>query len=74
MSKGISQARIMRKKSEKYRKKAKLEMLKKYPKLMADPETRRKTFEAIDNANIAIDSQGNMQIIYEQNNELKNLK
>ena len=48
-------------------------MLKKYPKLMADPETRRKTFEAIDNANIAIDSQGNMQIIYEQNNDLKNI-
>lgn len=74
MSKSISQARILRKRGEKIRKKAKLEMLKNYPKLMEDPEMRKKTFEAIDNANIAVDSNGQLHIIYEPNNELNNLK
>ena len=75
MSKGISQARIERLKNKKLRKKAKEMMLKQYPKLMADPETRRKTFEAIDNANVAVDSNGKVQILYEQdNNNLNNLK
>lgn len=49
-------------------------MLKEYPKLMADEEMRKKTFAAIDNANVAVDANGEMQIIYEPNNELKNLK
>lgn len=75
MSKGISQARIERLKNKKLRKKAKEMMLKQYPKLMADLETRRKTFEAIDNANVAVDSNGKVQILYEQdNNNLNNLK
>lgn len=75
MSKGISQARIERLKNKKLRKKAKEMMLKQYSKLMADPETRRKTFEAIDNANVAVDSNGKVQILYEQdNNNLNNLK
>ena len=46
-----------------------------YPKLMEDLEMRRKTFEAVDNANIAVDNKGKIQIMYEQNNDdLKNLK
>lgn len=69
-----SAARIYRKKSEKLREKAKKMMLKDYPKLMADLEMRKKTFEAIDNANVAVDSNGELQIIYESNNELKKLK
>ena len=69
-----SYARQMRKKSEQLRLKAKQTMLKEYPKLMADEEMRKKTFAAIDNANIAVDSNGEMQIIYDPNNELKNLK
>ncbi len=66
--------RIMNKKSNKLREKAKRMVLKEYPKLMEDEEMRKKTFAAIDNANIAVDSNGEMQIIYEPNNELKNLK
>jgi signal transduction protein with GAF and PtsI domain len=69
-----SYARVMKKKSEKLREKAKRMMLKDYPKLMEDEEMRKKTFAAIDNANVAVDSNGEMQIIYEQNNELNNLK
>lgn len=69
-----SYGRIMKKKSDKLREKAKRMILKDYPKLMADEEMRKKTFAAIDNANIAVDSNGEMQIIYEPNNELKNLK
>ena len=53
-----SYARQMRRKSEKLRQKAKLEMLRDYPKLMADPEQKKKIFEMIDNANVAVDSQG----------------
>ena len=41
---------------------------------MEDPEMRKKTFAAIDNANVAVDSNGQLQIIYEPNNDLKNLK
>jgi hypothetical protein len=69
-----SYARQMRRKSEKLRLKAKQMMLKEYPKLMEDEEMRKKTFAAIDNANVAVDSNGQLQIIYEPNNELKNLK
>jgi hypothetical protein len=66
-----SASRLYRKKSEKLREKAKRMMLKDYPKLMADPEMRKKTFEAIDNANIAVDSSGELHLMYENNNELK---
>ena len=52
-----------------------LKLVKEYSKLMEDPEMRRKTFEAVDNANIAVDNKGKIQIMYEQNNDdLKNLK
>jgi hypothetical protein len=61
----------MKKKSEKLREKAKRMMLKDYPKLMEDPEMRKKTFEAIDNANVAVDSNGELHLMYENNNELK---
>jgi hypothetical protein len=64
----------MKKKSEKLRLKAKKELLKEYPKLMEDENERRKAFELIDNAGIAVDSQGNMQIVYQnENKENKNL-
>ena len=69
-----SYARQMRRKSEKLRLKAKQMMLKEYPKLMEDEEMRKKTFAAIDTANVAVDSNGQLQIVYEPNNELKNLK
>ena len=69
-----SYGRIMKKKSDKLREKAKRMILKEYPKLMEDEEMRKKTFAAIDNANVAVDANGEMQIIYEPNNELKNLK
>ena len=68
-----SYARQMRRKSEKLRQKAKLEMLRDYPKLMADPEQKKKIFEMIDNANVAVDSQGRIQIMYDKNNDLKNI-
>ena len=66
-----SASRLYRKKSERLREKAKRMMLKDYPKLMEDPEMRKKTFEAIDNANVAVDSNGELQLMYENNNELK---
>lgn len=66
-----STSRLYRKKSEKLREKAKRMMLKDYPKLMEDPEMRKKTFEAIDNANVAVDSNGELHLMYENNNELK---
>jgi predicted patatin/cPLA2 family phospholipase len=70
-----SEARRLRRKNAKLRDKAKLMILKEYPKLMEDLEMRRKTFEAVDNANIAVDNKGKIQIMYEQNNDdLKNLK
>ena len=70
-----SEARRLRRKNAKLRDKAKLMILKEYPKLMEDPEMRRKTFEAVNNANIAVDNKGKIQIMYEQNNDdLKNLK
>ena len=69
-----SYGRVMKKKSEKLREKAKRMMLKEYPKLMEDEEMRKKTFAAIDNANVAVDANGELQIIYEPNNDLKNLK
>lgn len=69
-----SYGRVMKKKSEKLREKAKRMILKEYPKLMEDEEMRKKTFAAIDNANVAVDANGELQIIYEPNNDLKNLK
>ena len=69
-----SYGRVMKKKSEKLREKAKRMVLKEYPKLMEDEEMRKKTFAAIDNANVAVDVNGELQIIYEPNNDLKNLK
>jgi len=70
-----SQARIMRKKNEKLREKAKKMILKEYPNLMKDEEARKKTFQAVDNANVAVDKDGKVQILYEQNNDnLMNLK
>ena len=70
-----SQARIMRKKNEKLREKAKKMILKEYPNLIQDKEARKKTFQAVDNANVAVDKNGKVQILYEQNNDnLMNLK
>jgi hypothetical protein len=71
-----SYARQMRKKSEKLRLKAKKEMLRDYPKLMEDPEQKKKIFEMIDNANVGVDKFGNIQIFYEnqENKDLINLK
>ena len=71
-----SYARQMRKKSEKLRLKAKKEMLRDYPKLMEDPEQRKKIFEMIDNANVGVDKFGSIQIFYEnqENKDLINLK
>ena len=66
-----SASRLYKKKSEKLRAKAKRMMLKDYPKLMEDPEMRKKTFEAIDNANVAVDSNGELHLMYKNNNELK---
>ncbi len=66
--------RIMNKKSNKLREKAKRMVLKEYPKLMEDEEMRKKTFAAIDNANVAVDANGELQIIYEPNDDFKNLK
>ena len=59
-----SYGRVMKKKSEKLREKAKRMVLKEYPKLMKDEEMRKKTFAAIDNANVAVDANGELQIIY----------
>jgi len=67
-----SYARVMKKKGEKLRIKAKRELLKEYPKLMENEEERRKAFELIDNANVAVDSNGEVQIVY-QNMENKKL-
>ena len=69
-----SYARVMKKKSEKLRAKAKQMVLKDYPKLMEDPEMRKKTFDAIDNANVLVDGNGELHIQYEPNNNLENLK
>lgn len=74
MSKRISEARIQRIKDKKLRQKAKLMVLKEYPKLKEDAELRKKTFDAIDNANVAVDRNGKIQILYEQdNNDLNKL-
>jgi signal transduction protein with GAF and PtsI domain len=71
-----SYARQMRRKSEKLRLKAKREMLRDYPKLMEDPEQKRKIFEMIDNAEVALDGMGNVRIFYDnqENKDLINLK
>ena len=71
-----SNARQMRRKSEKLRLKAKREMLRDYPKLMEDPEQKRKIFEMIDNAEVALDGMGNVRIFYDnqENKDLINLK
>lgn len=70
MSKRISEARIQRLKDKKLREKAKLMVLKEYSKLKEDSELRKRTFEAIDNANIVV-VDGKMKIIYE--NDMDNL-
>ena len=68
-----SASRLLRKKSEKLRLKAKRELLKEYPKLMENPEERKKAFDLIDNANVAVDSNGNVQIMYDKNKDLNSL-
>jgi hypothetical protein len=71
-----SEARRLRRKSMKLREKAKRELLRDYPKLMENEEERRKAFELIDNANVAVDNNGNVQIVYqnmENNKDLINL-
>jgi len=68
-----SAGRIFRKKSEKLRLKAKRELLKEYPKLMESPEERKKAFALIDNANVAVDSNGNVKIMYDKNKDLNSL-
>jgi hypothetical protein len=69
-----SAARVLRKKNEKLRAKAKRMVLKEYPNLIEDEEMKKKTFEAIENANIAVDDKGKLQILYEQdNNDLNKL-
>jgi hypothetical protein len=71
-----SEARRQRRKSMKLREKAKRELLRDYPKLMENEEERKKAFELIDNANVAVDSKGNVQIVYqnmENNKDLMNL-
>lgn len=74
MSKRISEARIQRLKDKKLREKAKLMVLKEYPDLLKDENMKKKMFEAIDNANVAIDNQGKIHILYEQdNNDLSKL-
>lgn len=74
MSKRISEARIQRLKDKKLREKAKLMVLKEYPKLREDAELKKKTFEAIDKANVAVDDKGKIQILFEQdNNDLNKL-
>ena len=69
-----SASRILRKKSEKLRAKAKRELLKEYPKLMENEAERKKAFDLIDNASVAIDGNGNVQIVHDKNNELNTLK
>lgn len=68
-----SASRLLRKKSEKLRLKAKRELLKEYPKLMENPEERKKAFDLIDNANVAVDSNGNVKVMYDKNKDLNSL-
>jgi len=71
-----SYSRVIKKKSEKLRAKAKRELLKECPKLMENEEERKKAFELIDNAGVAVDENGNVQIVYqkmENKNDLINL-
>lgn len=70
-----SYARVLKKKSEKLRLKAKQDLLKEYPKLMEDEKERKKAFDLIDNAGVAVDERGNVQIVYqkEENKDLMNL-
>jgi hypothetical protein len=68
-----SYARVMKKKSDKMRLKAKQELLKEYPKLMENEEERNKAFKLIDEANVAVDSKGNVQLIYQNNENKKDL-
>jgi hypothetical protein len=68
-----SAGRIFRKKSEKLRLKAKRELLKEYPKLMESPEERKKAFDLIDNANVAVDNNGNVKVMYDKNKDLNSL-
>ena len=68
-----SASRLLRKKSEKLRAKAKRELLQEYPKLMENPEERKKAFALIDNANVAVDNNGNVKVMYDKNKDLNSL-
>ena len=68
-----SAGRVFRKKSEKLRAKAKRELLKEYPKLFENPEEKKKAFDIIDNANVAVDESGNVKLLYDKNKELNSL-
>ena len=68
-----SYARIIKKKSEKLRAKAKRDLLKEYPKLMENEDERRKAFQLIDNAGVAVDENGNVQIAYQNEENKKDL-
>ena len=68
-----SAGRIFRKKSEKLRAKAKMELLRDYPKLFENPEEKKKAFDLIDNANVAVDERGNVKLLYDKNKELNSL-
>jgi hypothetical protein len=68
-----SASRLLRKKSEKLRLKAKRELLREYPKLMESPDERKKAFDLIDNANVAVDSNGNVKVMYDKNKDLNSL-
>ena len=68
-----SYSRVIKKKSEKLRAKAKRELLKEYPKLMENEEERRKAFQLIDNAGVAVDENGNVQIVYQNEENKKDL-
>ena len=68
-----SASRLLRKKSEKLRAKAKRELLKEYPNLFENPDERKKAFDLIDNANVAVDERGNVKLLYDKNKELNSL-
>lgn len=68
-----SAGRIFRKKSEKLRAKAKRELLRDYPKLFENPDDKKKAFDLIDNANVAVDEKGNVKLLYDKNKDLNSL-
>ncbi len=68
-----SQARRERKKNEKLRNKAKEMVMREYKSLMSDPKMKEEMFKAIDNANVAVDKNGKMHILYQDDKDLSNL-